>query len=120
MTRYRKLAYALLFSFCCFFSTSLFLHSNKVTLQFGEKAEKNIVLLVPQTSGTSHIAVLTQGKSGISILENYSTEYFPDLPKKTSYLFVNFFKEKKVIIKCKYQCVIQTILTIFPKRVLRN
>lgn len=40
MAKYKKLALAILFSFCCVFSASLFLHSEKFTQVFGAKEEK--------------------------------------------------------------------------------
>lgn len=120
MAKYKKLALAILFSFCCVFSASLFLHSEKFTQVFGAKEEKNIVLLVPQASSRSYIAVLTQGEPDISILENTGTEYFPDILKKSSYFFIKCFREQERLKEFYYTWIIHNILTIFPKRVLRN
>jgi len=120
MTKYKNLALIVLFSLCCFFSTSLFVHSDKLGQPFGSKAEKNIVLLVPQSSSGTSIAVLTHKDSSISILEHYQAEYFPDIPKISVYLFKNYYQKHSFFKKNKYKCIIQSILTVFPHRVLRN
>ncbi|HEY4533909.1 MAG TPA: hypothetical protein VIG61_07100 [Fusobacterium sp.] len=120
MAKYKKLALIMLFSFCCFFSASLFLHSEKFTQVFGTKEEKNIVLLVPQTPSRANIAVLTQGEPDISILENTGIEYFPDILKNSSYLILNFFREQEILKEFHYRWIVHNILTVFPKRVLRN
>ena len=74
MAKYKKLALAILFSFCCVFSASLFLHSEKFTQVFGAKEEKNIVLLVPQAS--SRAGYFHFGKYRNRIFSGYSQKIF--------------------------------------------
>lgn len=119
MKQYKNYIFSVFFCICSLFSVSFFSASYTTKAEFGVSPDSNVVLLSSKDNPISHYVVLNELKPSISILENSLPDVLMDFPRIEEY-FIRFWEMTKVPFqKPTKQTETYTILSRFPRRILR-